>query len=251
MGTGNIEEVVLASCTPPLERSAFPPPPPLRAFPPLSFPILRTCSNRDFTGLFSSIIIVIERISQRNRGGGWKRGFDCAEKKASVGSSPVTSQHFDLTGASWSTPLTPSNHFLAARWFPECSYPVFNVLSSRPLSFGHSTSRPRIVEKENTWRRCLPSSFVSLEGERFRDVWPCETRARAETFLYRGEKRRKKEIFNSSARKKKKERKKERKKEGDEPGKFMDPGTIYFQCLIVLAHREGGRGNSVRGGNLG
>lgn len=24
-GTGNIEEVVLASCTPPLERSAFPP----------------------------------------------------------------------------------------------------------------------------------------------------------------------------------------------------------------------------------
>ena len=53
------------------------------------------------------------------------------------------------------------------------------------------------------------------------------------------------------ARGKKKERKKERKKEGDEPGKFMDPGTIYFQCLIVLAHREGGRGNSVRGGNLG
>lgn len=102
-----------------------------------------------------------------------RRGFDCAEKKYL---SPVTSQQFDLTGASWSTPLTPSNHFLAARWFSECSYPVFNVLSSRPFpvparSTIHSTSRPRIVEKkrENTWGRrwwedVFPPRSFYLEG---------------------------------------------------------------------------------------
>lgn len=116
-GTGNIEEVVLASCTPLLERSAFPP-----LFSPLSFLILYTNSTRflRFTGLFSSTRIVIEEggfleKSTRNRWGMEKIGEVSMGREASVGSSAVTSQQFDLTGASWSTPLTPSNHFLAAR----------------------------------------------------------------------------------------------------------------------------------------
>ena len=45
----------------------------------------------------------------------------------------------------------------------------------------------------------------------------------------KGEGWRKKEIFNTVvAQGKRKERKKVRRKEGDKPGKFMDPGSIYF-----------------------
>lgn len=124
-GTGNIEEVVLASCTPPLERSAFPP-----LLIPVFSPRYHSPSPEpalaDFTGLETFLVDEdhhrhregSSRIFQRNEGeksmgdGKGRRGFDCAEKKYL---SPVTSQQFDLTGASWSTPLTPSNHFLAAR----------------------------------------------------------------------------------------------------------------------------------------